>query len=62
MGLIPGLGRPPGVGNGTALQYSCLKNSLGQRSLVGYSKWGHKESDMTEGLKQNKKKTHINGI
>ena len=28
MGLIPGLGRPPGVGNGTALQYSCLKNSL----------------------------------
>ena len=48
MGLIPGLGRPPGVGNGTALQYSCLKNSLGQRSLVGYSKWGHKESDTTE--------------
>ena len=22
----------------------------GQRSLVGYSPWGHKESDMTEGL------------
>ena len=21
----------------------------GQRSLVGYSSWGHKESDMTEG-------------
>ena len=23
----------------------------GQRSLVGYSPWGHKESDMTKGLK-----------
>ena len=22
----------------------------GQRSLAGYSPWGHKESDMTEGL------------
>ena len=22
----------------------------GQRSLVGHSPWGHKESDMTEGL------------
>ena len=22
----------------------------GQRSLVGYSPWGHKESDITEGL------------
>ena len=25
-GLIPGLGRPPGEGNGNPLQYSCLKN------------------------------------
>ena len=24
-GLIPGLGRSPGVGNGNLLQYSCLK-------------------------------------
>ena len=24
--------------------------SHGQRSLVGYSPWGHKKSDMTEGL------------
>ena len=28
MGLIPGLGRFPGVGNGHLLQYSCLKNSM----------------------------------
>ena len=27
---------------------SLLEESLGQRSLEGYSPWGHKESDMTE--------------
>ena len=26
VGLIPGLGRSPGVGNGNPLQYSCLGN------------------------------------
>ena len=26
LGLIPGLGRSPGEGNGYPLQYSCLKN------------------------------------
>ena len=48
LGLIPGLGRSPGEGNGNLLQYSCLENSKGQRSLVGYSPWGRKESDVTE--------------
>ena len=28
VGLIPGLGRFPGVGNGNLLQYSCLENSM----------------------------------
>jgi len=28
LGLIPGLGRSPGVGNGNPLQYSCLENSM----------------------------------
>ena len=28
MGLIPGLGRSPRVGNGTPLQYSCLENPM----------------------------------
>ena len=50
LGLIPGLGRSPGGGHGNQLQYSCLENSQGQRSLAGYSPWGHKESDMTEQL------------
>ena len=44
---IPGLGRSPGGGHGGPLQYSFLENP-GQRSLAGYSPWGHKESDTTE--------------
>ena len=47
-GLIPGLGRSPGGGHGNLLQYSCLENPHGQRSLVSYSPWGRKESDATE--------------
>ena len=31
-GLIPGLGRAPGVGNGTPSQYSCLENSMGKEA------------------------------
>ena len=27
-GLIPGLGRSPGGGNGNPLQYSCLENPM----------------------------------
>ena len=27
-GLIPGLGKSPGEGNGNPLQYSCLENSM----------------------------------
>ena len=30
LGLIPGLGRFPEVGNGNPLQYSCLKNPMGR--------------------------------
>ena len=51
---ILGLGRSPGGGCGNPFQYSCLENPHGQRSLVGYSSWGHKESDTTEQLS-----THI---
>ena len=49
-GLIPGLGRSPGEGNGYPLQYSCLKNVMDRRSLAGHSPWGHKESDVAEWL------------
>ena len=37
-----------GGGHGNPLQYSCLENPHGQRSLVDYSPWGHKELDTTE--------------
>ena len=36
-GSIPGLGRSPGGGHCPRLQYSCLVNLHGQRSLAGYS-------------------------
>ena len=48
LGLIPGLGRSPGGGHGYPLQYSCLENPHGWRSLAGYSPWGRKEADVTE--------------
>ena len=47
-GSVPGSGRSPGEENGSPLQYSRLEN--GQRSMVGYSPWGRKESDTTERL------------
>ena len=40
MGLIPGLGRSPGEGNGYPLQYSCLEKFRGQKSLAGYTVHG----------------------
>ena len=50
LGSIPGLGRSPGEWNGNPLQYSCLENFHGQKSLVGCSPWGRKELDMTDWL------------
>ena len=47
---IPRLGRSPGGGHGNPLQYSFLENPHGQRSLAGYSPWGHKELDTADGL------------
>ena len=53
LGSIPGLERSPGGGHGNPLQYSCLENPNGQRSLADYSPWVRKESDMTERLNTN---------
>ena len=49
-GLIPGLERSPGGGHGNPLQYSCLENPHGQRSLAGHSPQDWKESDTAEQL------------
>ena len=50
LGLIPGLGRSPGEGNGNPLQDYLPGKFHRQKSLVGYSPWGCKESDTTERL------------
>ena len=50
LGLILGLGRSPGGGHRNPLQYSCLENPNGQRSLAGYSLHSRNESDTTERL------------
>ena len=47
MGLIPGSGRSPGVGNGKPIPVFLPGKSQGQRSLMGYSPYGRKESDTT---------------
>ena len=46
-GLIPGLGRSPGEGNGTPLQYSCLENLM-DRGVWLATVHRVAESDMTE--------------
>ena len=48
LGAIPGSGRFPGGGNGRPLQHPCPENPIGQRSLVGYSPWGHKRIEHDE--------------
>ena len=45
--LITGLGSSPGKGIGCSLQYSCLENRHGQRSLEEHSAWGCRELDTT---------------
>ena len=42
LGSIPGLGRSPGGEQGNPLQYPCLENPHGQRSLAGYGPRGHR--------------------
>ena len=44
VGLVPGLGRSPGEGNGSPLQYSCLENSMNRGT------WWATELETTERL------------
>ena len=47
-GLIPGSGRSPGEKKRHPIPVFLPGEFHGQRSLVGYSPWGCKESDTTE--------------
>ena len=48
LGSIPGSGRSPGEGNGKPTPVLLPGKSHGQRSVVSYSPWSRKESDMIE--------------
>ena len=50
LGSIPGSGRSPGEGKWQPTPVLLPGESHGGRSLVGYSPWHRKESDMTEWL------------
>ena len=50
LGSIPGSGISPGKGNGNPLQYFCLENPHGLRSLVGYNLQSRKELNTSEGI------------
>ena len=46
LGLILGLERSTGEGNGYPVQYSCLENAMDRGA---WQVWGRKDSDLTEG-------------
>ena len=50
MDAISGLGRSPGGGHCQPAPVLLPGESPGQRSLVGSSPWGHRESDVAERL------------
>ena len=47
-GSIPRSGRSPEEAIGYSLQYSCLENPHGQKSLADYSPWSLNGSNTTE--------------
>ena len=59
LGSIPELERSPGGGQGKPFQYFCLEKPHGQRSLAGYTPWGHKELDATEQLSTAQRTTTV---
>ena len=52
------VGRYPGEGNGSPLQYSCWENPMDKRSLVGCSPWGRKRVTHNLVTKQQQQKSN----
>ena len=52
VGSVPGSGRSPGGGNDNPLRYSCLKNPMDKRSLVGFNPRDHKRVRHNLAIKQ----------
>ena len=57
LGSIPGSGRFPWRRKWQSTPVVLPGKSHGQRSLVGYSPWGRKESDTTERLENRERKS-----
>ena len=47
VGLIPGLGKSPGEGNGNPLQYSCQVNPMDRGTWWATVHGGHKETQLS---------------
>ena len=63
-GSIPGSERwvLPGGGHGNPLQYSCLEDPHGRRSLAGYSPWGRKSRTWLSYLAQHSKGLYVSPL
>ena len=57
-GIIPGLGRSPGEGNGNPLQYSCLENPVKRGSWQATVHGVTKESDIRVNIRANLRVRH----
>ena len=53
VGLIPGVGRSPGEGNGNPVQYSCLENPMYKGAWWATIFEASKDSDLTYQMNNN---------
>ena len=58
VGLIPGLGRSPRIGNGNPLQYSCLENPMDRGAWYPVA-WGATAHGVTKSQSQLSLSTHV---
>ena len=61
-GSIPGLGRSPGEGNGTPLQYSCLENPMNGGAWKAAVRGVAKSQNTTEQLNTHSSVQLLSGV